>query len=114
MLKIPTQAQQRKLSKLTDALKKLEQKLKSPMPADETKRLKEQLAKLTKERADLDKQIPTAMVMQEMPRPRDTFMLVRGQYDKKSVKVTASVPEHLSPLPKDVPLNRLGLARWLV
>jgi hypothetical protein len=54
------------------------------------------------------------MVMQELPKPRDTFRLVRGQYDKKGEKVTAGTPVHLLPLSKDAPPNRLGLARWLV
>jgi hypothetical protein len=54
------------------------------------------------------------MVMQEMPAPRDTFVLVRGQYDKKGEKVTAGVPVSLPPLPAGAPANRLGLARWLV
>ena len=37
----------------------------------------------------MEKSVPDAMVMQEMAKPRDTFMLVRGQYDKKGEKVTA-------------------------
>ena len=31
------------------------------------------------------------MVMEEMPQPRDTFVLMRGQYDKHGEKVTAGV-----------------------
>ena len=38
---------------------------------------------LRKLRDDLAVKIPTAMVMEEMAKPRDTFMLVRGQYDKQ-------------------------------
>src|SRR5205807_7457894 len=53
-------------------------------------------------------------VMQEMPRPRDTFVLVRGQYDKRGEKVVAATPASLPPLPAGAPANRLGLARWLV
>ena len=54
------------------------------------------------------------MVMQEMDKPRDTFMLVRGQYDKRGDKVTPDVPAFLPPIPPGAPANRLGLARWLV
>ena len=54
------------------------------------------------------------MVMAEMPKPRDTFILLRGQYDKHGDKVTADVPESLAPLPANEPHNRLALARWLV
>ncbi|HYT93695.1 MAG TPA: PSD1 and planctomycete cytochrome C domain-containing protein [Gemmataceae bacterium] len=76
--------------------------------------LKGQLAKLRQERAEVEKQMPTTMVMQEMPTPRDTFMLLRGEYDKKGAKVTAATPASLPPLPAGAPLNRLGLAQWLV
>ena len=58
--------------------------------------------------------VRTTMVMEEMPTPRDTFTLIRGQYDKRGDKVTADVPASLPPLPKDAPRNRLGLAQWLV
>jgi hypothetical protein len=62
----------------------------------------------------LDESLPTAMVMREMPEPRDTFMLMRGEYDKKGEKVEAATPAALPPLPEGMPANRLGLARWLV
>ena len=54
------------------------------------------------------------MVMQESPHPRDTFLLVRGAYDKPGEKVTQGLPAVLPPLPDGAPNNRLGLARWLV
>jgi len=82
--------------------------------APEGRRLSEQLTVLRQSQAELDKLIPTAMIMQEMATPRDTFMLIRGQYDKKGDKVTPGVPEHIAPISKDAPLNRLGLAQWLI
>src|SRR5437773_3196141 len=54
------------------------------------------------------------MVMEDMPKPRDTFILVRGAYDKKGDKVSATVPAVLLPLPAEAPPSRLALARWLV
>lgn len=59
---------------------------------------------------------PETMVLSEMPQPRETFVLMRGEYDKpiKSRKVQPAIPAVLGSLPKDVPTNRLGLARWLV
>ena len=62
----------------------------------------------------IDKSIPTTMVMQEMEKPRDTFILQRGQYDKPGEKVTAGTPDFLPPLPAGQPVNRLTMARWLV
>ena len=51
------------------------------------------------------------MVMEEMPKPRDTFVLVRGDFRSKGDKVTPGVPASLPPLPAGAPANRLGLAQ---
>jgi hypothetical protein len=51
--------------------------------------------------------------MGEMARPRDTFILGRGDYRNRGEKVTPGVPALFPPLPKDVPANRLALAEWL-
>ncbi len=76
--------------------------------------VRQRLAALHKQQTDLNVSIPTAMVMQEMPKPRDTFIRVRGQYDKLGDKVTPATPTALPPMPTELPRNRLGLARWLV
>jgi hypothetical protein len=62
----------------------------------------------------LDATIPTTMVMEEMPTPRDTHVLIRGEYDKKGEKVQPGLPAALPPLPAGAPNNRLGFARWVV
>ena len=54
------------------------------------------------------------MVMGEMKKPRETFVLARGDYRNQTEKVQPGVPAMLPPLPKDAPLNRLALAKWLV
>src|SRR5262249_53740176 len=53
-------------------------------------------------------------VMAESPKPRDTFLLVRGAYDKPGEKVTRGVPSVLPSLPSGAPNDRLGFAKWLV
>src|SRR5205814_10102997 len=58
--------------------------------------------------------LSNVMVMQEREKPRDTFVLVRGQYDRPREKVSPGVPAILPMLPKGSENNRLGLARWLV
>jgi hypothetical protein len=73
-----------------------------------------EVRKLRAERAELQKVIPTAMVMAEMKTPRDTFVLARGDYRNQGEKVQPGVPAILPPLPEGAPLNRLTLARWLV
>ena len=55
-----------------------------------------------------------AMVMEEMPAPRQTRIFLNGDMHNPGEVVTAGVPAHLPPLPPDAPANRLGLARWLV
>src|SRR5205085_8713317 len=60
------------------------------------------------------KQIPSSMVMQEMPKPRDTYVLMRGAYDKKGEKVTAAIPEFLGKHEMKGAQTRLDLAKWLV
>ncbi|MFM7070430.1 MAG: DUF1553 domain-containing protein, partial [Planctomycetota bacterium] len=72
------------------------------------------VAAAKKSLADLRATIPNAMVMKELDKPREAFILVRGQYDKRGDAVTAGLPAVLPPLPAGEPLNRLGLARWIV
>ncbi|HEV8482953.1 MAG TPA: DUF1553 domain-containing protein [Blastocatellia bacterium] len=73
-----------------------------------------ELNSLRKQKDDLEKAIPTVMVMGELEKPRDTFVLARGDYRNKTEKVTPGVPAALSPLPREAPPNRLTLAKWLV
>jgi hypothetical protein len=63
---------------------------------------------------DLNKSVLQTMVMEERPQPRDTFVLIRGAYDKPGAKVSPGVPSALTPLPSGAANNRLGFAKWLV
>ena len=62
---------------------------------------------------DFEGSLPSAMVMRE-GKPRDTFVLLRGEYDKPGERVTAAVPACLPPLPAGAAADRLALARWIV
>ena len=53
------------------------------------------------------------MAMRERAVPRRTFMLARGAYDAPTEPVEPGTPAVLGTFPKDLPANRLGLARWL-
>ncbi|MDB5307325.1 MAG: Planctomycete cytochrome [Gemmataceae bacterium] len=62
--------------------------------------------------------IPTVMVMEEMPTPRESHILLRGVYDKKGEKVTPAVPAVLGRPEAGTSrgrerLNRLDLAKWI-
>jgi hypothetical protein len=80
----------------------------------EYRKLFAELTELKVQKKQLDKQVPTVMVMKDSDTPRDTHVLGRGDYRNKGEKVTAGVPSFLPPLPADSPHDRLGLARWLV
>jgi len=84
-----------------------------------------QLVKAMEARDDFNKAIPRVMVMEDMKQPRETFMLVRGAYNKPGEKTTAAFPASLTQhatrstessqrLLTSSPTNRLDLARWLV
>jgi hypothetical protein len=116
LLKAPSAEQQRRLDRLEAEIKDLEKRLSGAAPKGDTesRQWKEQAARLKKARGDLYNSIPSTMVMQEMAQPRETFLLVRGQYDRRGEKVRAATPAFLPPLPAGAPPTRLGLARWLV
>jgi hypothetical protein len=57
---------------------------------------------------------PTSLVMKELPEPRKTNVMIRGNHKNLGDEVKPGVPAKLNPLPKDAPATRFGLARWLV
>lgn len=69
--------------------------------------------RLKKAQEELDASIVTTMVMSEMEKPRETFVLRRGDYASPGDKVEPGVPSALPPLPADVKPDRLALAKWL-
>ena len=70
------------------------------------------LANLEERLAALTKKFPT-MVMDISPKPRDTFILNRGDYAQPTVKVTAGTIAALPAMPEGASPNRLGLAQWI-
>jgi hypothetical protein len=58
--------------------------------------------------------LPTVMVMEELPQPREAFLLQRGSYERPGMKVERDVPAALPPMPKGAVRNRLTFAKWLV
>lgn len=82
--------------------------------APAVQQLSTHIATLRTEEEEVSKSVLSVSVMSEMSKPRDTHVLVRGQYDQPGEKVTFDVPSSLGVLAKDAPRNRLGLAQWLV
>ena len=73
----------------------------------------EHLEQLQAERAAFASQSPTVMVMEELPTPRQTHLLLRGEYDKLGPIVSPAVPASLSAQTPRIK-NRLDFATWLV
>ena len=81
---------------------------------EKDRRLYAQLVDLRAQKVKVEQSVTSVMVMAEMKKPRDTFILGRGQYDNPGEKVTPGTPAFLPPMPPGAPPNRLTLAKWLV
>lgn len=81
----------------------------------EGKTLREVVAVAKKAKDDYQKSIPTVMVMQDMAKPRMTYVLNRGSYDSpnKDRPVEPATPSFLPQFPETDMQSRLGLAKWL-
>lgn len=62
----------------------------------------------------LDAAIPRTLIAQEMDKPRQAYILKRGEYNLRDAMVSRAIPEALGKLPAGAPVNRLGLAEWLI
>ena len=78
---------------------------------DPRKELKQRIAAIEQQQATA---FPATMIMQDMPQPRKTFVLHRGQYNEPTDEVTAGVPAVFPSMPTDAAANRLGFAQWLM
>jgi hypothetical protein len=117
VLPLPTSAQIAKTVSLKAQLADLDRRLAAlPKDAPERSGWQKQRDAAQKTLDETNNAIVQTMVLEERKdtQPRDTFVLVRGAYDKPGDKVTPGVPSVLPPLPKGSPADRLALARWLV
>ena len=75
---------------------------------------RKEVARLKKAIEDLE--LPSTLVMEDKPtfeRP-STFLRERGAFTSPGERVFANTPSALPAMSDDLPINRLGLARWLV
>ncbi|HTL29640.1 MAG TPA: DUF1549 and DUF1553 domain-containing protein, partial [Tepidisphaeraceae bacterium] len=80
--------------------------------SNDFKKLNDAVVATKKAATDLENSFTKTMVMDDAT-PRETHVLQKGAYDKPLDKVEPGVPAVLNPLPKDVPNNRLALAKWM-
>lgn len=71
------------------------------------------VSSLKKQQTEISAAFPSVMVMKEGA-PRESFILIRGEYDKHGDKVTAGLPAVFTPHSATQPLTRLNLAKWIV
>lgn len=77
----------------------------------------QQFARVKAERDSVANAIPSTFIYRNTPQPRESFVMMRGQYDKPGEKVEPGTPAVLPPMVasnEDSPPTRLDLARWLV
>lgn len=77
--------------------------------------LQAEAAAIEKERKDLEAAVPSTFIMADLPQMRESFVMVRGAYDKPGERVYRNVPAALPPLPAETKSpTRLDLAKWLM
>lgn len=62
----------------------------------------------------LNESIAKVMVMEDMAKPRETFILETGLYNQRGDTVDAAIPVVFGQMEEKAPKNRLSLASWLV
>jgi hypothetical protein len=113
----PSKQQQAKLDEFDRRARELKKQIAKDFEENDPEMaitLQAKLPDQARARKQYEDALPGVMVMREMPKPRETFVLKRGQYDHPEQKVSADIPAILGSLPADAPRNRLALARWLV
>ena len=75
-----------------------------------------QVDRIRSERESYSNAIPSTFVYKDNPTPRESFIMLRGQYNQPGEKVQPDVLSVLPPIQKHESrqLNRLDLAEWLV
>jgi Protein of unknown function (DUF1553) len=69
---------------------------------------------LRAEKTALSRMIPTTLVLRERPKPRESHIMIRGDFLRPGARVAGGVPAFLPSLRERVETpTRLDLARWL-
>jgi hypothetical protein len=81
--------------------------------SENVRNIEKKLKGSREEENELVNEIPEIMVMGDLPKPRPTHVLKRGEYTNIGEEVEPGVPESIFKSKKDYPKNRLGLSQWL-
>lgn len=119
VLRLPSPADAERTTVLAAAVTAAEKELATlksatpPANKDALAAAQSALAAARKARDDFAESVPEVMVLKELAKRRETYVLERGAYGHRGARVEAGTPGFLPPLPADAPGNRLALARWL-
>jgi hypothetical protein len=119
VLRLPSPADAERTTALAAAVTAAEKELATlksatpPATKDALAAAQSALAAARKARDAFAESVPEVMVLKELAKPRETYVLERGAYGHRGARVEAGTPGFLPPLPADAPGNRLALARWL-
>ncbi len=72
------------------------------------------IAAAGKRRSDYEASIPSTFIWRDLDKPRESFVMERGAYDRPGERVYPAVPAALPPVASTNPPTRLDFARWLV
>ena len=81
---------------------------------DTFKPLHKTVADAKKQITDVRNSSATTLIFREKAQPKPSFILERGEYDRRLDEVARSTPAVLPPMVEGAPANRLGFAQWLV
>jgi hypothetical protein len=115
-LKVPNSVRDLALIPKTDRNRAQRTELAAAFRATEPNRarLAERVDALRTEKTALIRMIPATLVLRERPKPRESHIMIRGDFLRPGARVVGGVPAFLPPLgtPIEAP-TRLDLARWL-
>ena len=89
-------------------------KKQSPDDKDRLKQLEKDVKDRENRLGAFERRFGKTMIMRELNEPRETFVLVRGDFLRPAERVTPNVPAILDQLPRSSANSRLDLAHWLV
>jgi len=92
-----------------------QQRLTTLFRTAETTHLTTTIAEIQARQKELEKEIPSTMVLRERETPRETFVHLRGDFLRPGPRVEPGTLAVLNPLPSAAKApSRLDLARWIV
>ena len=97
-----------RVAEMKQALKRLKE-----TKSDQVKVAQESIQQREREIREIRARYGSAMIMSDLKQPRDTFVLVRGDFLRPAEKVQPMVPSVLADTATEFG-TRLDLARWLV